>query len=119
MSHMTLYGISNCDKVRAARRWLDARQLDYRFHDLRKDGCEPELLERLMQRFSHDQLINKRSTTWRGLSPAEQQLDEASALALMQSHPALIKRPLLELKHETLLGFDPDAWEQRLLSRDA
>lgn len=34
----TLYGINNCDTVRKARKWLEARGIPFRFHDFRKDG---------------------------------------------------------------------------------
>ena len=43
---ITVYGISNCDTVRKARRWLEAHAIEYRFHDLREDGVdEAELAE--------------------------------------------------------------------------
>ena len=35
---ITLYGISNCDTVRKARNWLSSHDVDYQFHDFRKDG---------------------------------------------------------------------------------
>ena len=30
---LTLYGIPNCDTVKKARNYLDARNLGYHFHD--------------------------------------------------------------------------------------
>ena len=35
---VTLYGIKNCDTIKKARRWLEANNIDYRFHDYRVDG---------------------------------------------------------------------------------
>lgn len=29
---VTLYGIKNCDTIKKARRWLEANNIDYRFH---------------------------------------------------------------------------------------
>ncbi|MCX8086632.1 MAG: hypothetical protein N3C63_06955 [Rhodocyclaceae bacterium] len=42
-----------------------------------------------------------------------EECDEATALALLQRHPLLIRRPLLEVEGERRAGFDPaaiDAW---------
>ena len=41
---VTLYGIKNCDTIKKARRWLEANNIDYRFHDYRVDGLDNELL---------------------------------------------------------------------------
>ena len=42
---MILYGISNCDTVKKARRWLDEQCVAYRFHDVRKDGLDAARLQ--------------------------------------------------------------------------
>ena len=35
---LTMYGIKNCDTIKKARRWLEAHQIAYQFHDYRADG---------------------------------------------------------------------------------
>ena len=35
---LTMYGIKNCDTIKKARRWLEAHQIEYRFHDYRASG---------------------------------------------------------------------------------
>ena len=101
-----LYGIRNCDTVRKARRWLADHQIDYRFHDLRSDGLDDDLLDAWIDDLGWEHLINRRGTTWRQL-PAEMRetLDAARARQLMLTHPAIIKRPLLELGAVRYLGF--------------
>ena len=34
---LTVYGIKNCDTCRRARRYLEDRNIEFRFHDLRED----------------------------------------------------------------------------------
>ena len=36
--NLTLYGIPNCDTVKKARNYLEARGLGYHFHDYKKAG---------------------------------------------------------------------------------
>jgi arsenate reductase len=54
-------------------------------------------------------VLNRRSTTWRGLSDADREgLDDSRATALMAQHPTLIKRPVIETGASTLIGFSKD-----------
>jgi arsenate reductase (glutaredoxin) len=104
---VTLYGIRNCDSIKKTRRWLEQHDIDYEFYDYKKSGCPSKLITRFLKHFSHEQLINRRGTTWRQLpQSARDNLDKTSAITLMQQQPSLIKRPLLEIDSQWLLGFD-------------
>ena len=109
---LTLYGLKTCDTCRKARAWLDQRGLLYRFHDFRADGFDAATLERLEAAPGWEALLNRRSTTWRGLAESERAgANRDKALALMLAHPALIKRPVLECEDgRILLGFSPEAY---------
>jgi arsenate reductase len=101
-----LYGIANCDSMKKARNWLEQQQIDYRFHDYRKDGLEPLQLDAWIDELGWQALVNRRSTTWRKLSERQrEQMDQASARRIMLASPTLIKRPLLDLGDRRVLGF--------------
>ncbi|MFI0400621.1 MAG: ArsC family reductase [Thiolinea sp.] len=107
-----VYGISNCDTVRKARKWLDERAIAYEFHDWRKDGLNPVQLRAWVDELGWENLVNRRGTTWRNLpEPTRANMDEALALAVMEDQPSLIKRPLLELGSRRLVGFDAEQWK--------
>jgi len=108
---MQIYGIKNCDKVRAALKWGQQKGLDVQLHDYRVDGLDAELLNGFTAHFSLDTLVNKRSTSWRALSDA-QRTQLTPEVVLQQ--PTLIKRPLVQLNGQFVLGYAPDAWEQLL-----
>lgn len=109
----TLYGISNCDTVKRARRTLDDHGIAYRFHDFRKDGLDAERVAAWLVQIGPDTLINRRGTTWRALPEADKALTAPDALVgLLCAQPALIKRPLFEHRGEIRVGFarsDEDA----------
>ncbi|WP_349358343.1 ArsC family reductase [Stappia sp.] len=109
----TLYGIANCDKVKAARRFLDERGVGYVFHDYRKAGVDADLLRRFVDAFGWEPLVNTRGTTWRKLDAATRDgvTDAASAIAVLEANPSAIKRPILEKGDQWLIGFDAKAWE--------
>ena len=108
---ITLYGIKNCDSVKKARAWLDARQLQYRFHDYRVDGLDAALLSSFIDKLGVASILNQRSTSWRQLSDEQRQdLTEDKAKQLMLEVPTLIKRPILDDGRQLLVGFSPELY---------
>lgn len=110
-----LYGIANCDTMKKARAWLDAAGLRYVFHDYKKEGVDPVRLAQWADDAGWEALLNTRGTTFRGLPESQRSnLDRARALALMEAHPSLIKRPVGEHMGGILVGFDAARWTQAL-----
>jgi len=68
----TLYGITNCDSVKKARAKLKEAGADYQFCDFKKTPPDAAQIGRWLQQIELAQLLNKRGTTWRKLSVAEQ-----------------------------------------------
>jgi arsenate reductase len=103
---ITLYGISNCDTVKKARRWLDQHGVEYRFHDFREQGLEREQVRQWLAELGWQQLVNSRSTSWRALDErTRRQMNDEAALEAILAQPTLIRRPLLDVGHERLSGF--------------
>jgi arsenate reductase len=112
---MILYGIRNCDTVRKARAWLDARGVPYAFHDYKTAGIEEARLRAWAAEHGWKKLLNRAGTTFRKLPEAEKAgLDEDRAIALMLSQPSMIRRPVLDLGERRLLGFDEAGWAAAL-----
>ncbi|MGX2040516.1 ArsC family reductase [Methylocaldum sp. MU1018] len=110
-----LYGIRNCDTCKKARAWLDAHGTIYRFHDFRDDGLDQSVLERIESALGWENLLNRRSTTWRQLDDADRMdLTREKALHLMRRSPTLIKRPVLVANDTILAGFSPEQYEKAL-----
>jgi Spx/MgsR family transcriptional regulator len=110
---ITLYGIKNWDTVKKARKWLDARGVEYRYHDFRLDGLDPEVLVSWMEELGWQNLVNRRSTSWKALDErTRQSMDADSALQAILAQPALIKRPLLDTGHERFTGFSAASYQK-------
>ncbi len=108
---IVVYGIKNCDSVKKARTWLEARQIAYRFHDYRVDGLEPALLQSFVDALGVDAVLNQRSTSWRQLDDAQKaDLTPDKAVQLMLAVPTLIKRPILDNGQQLIVGFNPDQY---------
>ena len=113
---LTMFGIPNCDTIRKARKWLDAHEISYQFHDLRKQGLDKEMLDTWVSTLGWEQLLNKRGMMWRKLDDdAKSNINETSAKQIMLEEPAIIKRPLMVSDNSIWNGFNEDDWKQRLL----
>lgn len=110
----TLYGIKNCDTMKKAFAWYKTQAIEYHFHDYKKEGITPELLQLFIDKLGWQALLNNKGMTWRKLDEATRQsLDnEAAAKAFMLTHPAIIKRPILTDGKALLLGFSPESYQQ-------
>ncbi|HJT61867.1 MAG TPA: ArsC/Spx/MgsR family protein [Burkholderiales bacterium] len=81
-----VYGIRNCDTMKKAFAWLEARKVGYDFHDYKKEG-----------------IAAPKPKEW-----------AARALELLQQNPSAIRRPIVERGTKLLVGFDPAEFEAAL-----
>ena len=98
---MRVFALKTCDTCRRALQELRAAGFEPQVVDVRADGVSRADLERFLAEFG-DALVNKRSTTWRGLDEAER---GAGPVALLQAHPTLMKRPVIEHDGRLFLGW--------------
>jgi Spx/MgsR family transcriptional regulator len=109
-----VYGIPNCDTVKKARVWLEEHGVPFEFHDFKKAGVSNALIRDWLKDVPLDQLINKRGTTWRGLSDVHKAEADTTggAIALMIHKPSIIKRPVVVVNGRVkTLGFSAEQYE--------
>ncbi len=94
-----IWGLKTCDTCRKAARALP----DARLRDIRAEPLTGDEIATLIDRFG-PALVNRASTTWRGLSEAER---SEPAAALLAAHPALMKRPVIHAGGDWHLGWTP------------
>lgn len=112
---ITLFGIKNCDTVKKARAWLEAREIAYAFHDYKIAGIDEARLRAWSAELGWEKLLNRSGTTFRKLPDADKQgVDEDKAIRLMLAQPSMIRRPVLDLGTRRLVGFNEDAWSSAL-----
>jgi arsenate reductase len=111
---LTIYGIPNCDKCRAARKWFGDRGIDFQFHDVRKDGLTKAVVSDWLARAGHKTLINNRGKGWKDIPVGvRDNLDDRKATELILKTPLLVKRPLIDTGSELLVGYDEERWTKQ------
>ena len=106
---ITLYGIPNCDTVKKARTWLLDHNVDFTFHDFKKQGLDRATAAAWLEQRDWEVLVNRKGTTWRNLPDAQKAavVDKDSALDLMLANTSVIKRPVLVGAGALQVGFTP------------
>jgi len=94
-----IYGLKTCDTCRKATRALP----DATFRDIRAEPLTATEIEEFLDTFGAA-LVNRASTTWRGLDEAARAEPSATLLA---AHPTLMKRPVVRTDGALYLGWTP------------
>ncbi len=106
---MKIFGIKACDTCRKALKSLQQAGHDVALIDIRETPLDPQTLAQFYDAFGQD-LLNTRSTTWRGLDEAER---AKPPLDLLAAHPTLMKRPVIEADR-LYLGWKKDVQDALL-----
>lgn len=99
---MRVYALKTCDTCRRALRELAGAGVPVEVRDVRADGIAPGDLAAILAAHGEGAL-NRRSTTWRGLSEAER---AETPEALLAAHPTLLKRPAIAAPAGWTLGWE-------------
>ncbi|MCA2013952.1 arsenate reductase [Cereibacter sphaeroides] len=96
---VSLWGLKTCDTCRKALKALPEAE----FRDVRAEPLTAAEIDLLLGQFG-DKLVNRASTTWRGLSEDERTRPAAELLA---ENPTLMKRPVIASEGTWYLGWTP------------
>lgn len=98
--------------MKKAFNWLDEHGIKYAFHDYKKQGITADKINEWLKQTDVTKLINTKGTTFKKLSEVDKAAlaNQSKAILLMMEHTSMIKRPIVELSNDLLIGFDVDEW---------
>ena len=106
---VTLYGLKNCDTCKKAIKSLEGQGQDVVFVDIRAEADLSFKVPEWLSVCDAKLLLNTRSTTWRGLSEDEKaRAEDGGLVGLLQDHPALMKRPVIEADGNVYVGWNKE-----------
>lgn len=112
----TLYAIPNCNTVKKARTWLEEQNIDYDFHNYKKQGIDQETLQQWVDELGWETVINRKGMTWRKLDESlRESMDSDKAIQIMLENQSIIKRPLIIKDGKKILGFNESDYENFFL----
>ncbi|EQB32753.1 ArsC family reductase [Sphingobium ummariense] len=117
---ITMYGIKNCDTIKKARNFLDGARVSYGFHDYKVSGIDEDRLRGWVAEHGWETILNRSGTTFKALDAGDKaHIDADKAVLLMMANPSMIKRPILDVKGRTVVGFKASTYEAALEGKAA
>ena len=111
-----VYGISSCDTVRKACKWLESQGAMVERVDFRKTPPSKEQVAQWVAAFGSKALRNTSGGAYRALPETKKDWSDEAWCAAFSSDPMLIKRPVIERNGQAVqVGFRGS--EQELFAR--
>ncbi len=110
-----LYGIKTCDSVRKARKFLTSHDIPFEFIDFKATPVDEATIEKWLEKSDLKTLFNTRGTTYRTLKLKEKNLTDDEKIAWLAKENLLIKRPVITLDDEVIIGYNEERYIDKLL----
>ncbi len=110
-----VYGIKNCDSVKKALSFFKKHAIEYELFDFKTQELPCTKIDEWLQHVDIKTLFNTRSTTYRNLKLKELHLDEAGQKEWLCKENLLIKRPVVEVGENVLVGFNEQTYTRTFL----
>jgi Spx/MgsR family transcriptional regulator len=110
-----VYGIKNCDSVKKALKFFKEHELEFRLHDFKTDPISCDKITSWLEDVEMKKLFNTRSTTYRTLKLKEKNLTQEGLKEWLCRENLLIKRPVIEFRGDTIVGFNDDEYRGTFL----
>lgn len=112
---LKIYGIPNCDTVQKAIKWLKSKEIEYEFHDYKKEPVIKKKIETWLKKVPIEKLMNKASTPYKELPADQKPTSLEEMIKLMLSQPTSIKRPVVEFEKGVLVGFKEEEYVGKIV----
>jgi arsenate reductase len=108
-----IYGIKNCDTMKKTFTWFEQNNIPYTFINYREQGIDAAKIEEWLTKLDASVLVNTKSTTFKQLTDEEKQYltNTPKLVQLLVGNPTMIKRPLVEINNNVMVGYKPDDWK--------
>jgi Spx/MgsR family transcriptional regulator len=114
---ITIYGIKTCNSVRNAIKFAKENDLEFEFHDFRKEPLDDTKVDFFASQIDINLLFNNKGTKYRDLGLKELNLDEAGKLEWLKKDNMLFKRPVIEYGNgKALCAWNEEVYEKELLN---
>ncbi|MBP6385709.1 MAG: Spx/MgsR family RNA polymerase-binding regulatory protein [Pseudarcicella sp.] len=114
-----IYGIPNCNSVKKGLDFLRNNNIDFVFHDFKKQSLTKEKFDEWNSIFENTKLINRSGTTFKQLTEEQKSLlsEINFSFDFLISKLSVIKRPIVETSSGYLIGFDENEWIKVILNQ--
>lgn len=107
---VTLYTSPSCTSCRKARAWLKEHNIPYAERNIFSDPLSVDELKQILQMTEDgtEEIISTRSKVYQDLHVNIDDLSLKDLLDLVQSHPGLLRRPIIMDEKRLQVGYNED-----------
>lgn len=110
-----VYGIKTWNSVRKALRFFKDNNIEVEFIDTKKETPTSTSIEFWIEKAGIDLVFNSRGTKYRSLKLKELNLDVQGKFEWLCKEPMLLKRPIVEMSDDVVVGFNEEEYNQKFL----
>jgi Spx/MgsR family transcriptional regulator len=112
---MIIYGIKTCGSVRKAIKFCNDNNLEFKFHDFRKEPLEQSKIDFFVSHIDINVLFNNKGTKYRDLKLKELNLNDEDKIKWLKKDNMLLKRPVIEYNNKALCTFNEEIYTNTFL----
>lgn len=109
-----IFGTKKCSDTRKAQRFFAERRVRVHFMDLGQRAASRGELQRFVQKFGMDALIDRESKRFKDLGLGAAHLSEQRWMEKLVDEPLLVRTPLVRSGNRLTIGYAPDTWMEWL-----
>jgi arsenate reductase-like glutaredoxin family protein len=106
-----IFGTKKSSETRAALRFFAERRIKTHFVDLNERGASPRELERFIQKFGLDALIDRESKRYKELGLTHAHLSPQRWVDKLVDEPLLLRMPLVRYESKLTVGEAQGEWK--------
>jgi arsenate reductase (glutaredoxin) len=106
-----IFGTKKSSETRAALRFFAERRIKTHFVDLNERGASPRELERFIQKFGLDAIIDRDSKRFKELGLGASHLSPARWIDKLVDEPLLLRMPLVRYENKLTVGEAQAEWK--------
>jgi arsenate reductase-like glutaredoxin family protein len=111
MMQVQIFGTKKSSETRAALRFFAERRIKTHFVDLNERGASPRELERFIQKFGLDAIIDREGKRFKELGLAHSHLSPQRWVDRLVDEPLLLRMPLVRYENKLTVGEAQTEWK--------
>ena len=106
-----IFGTMKSSETRAALRFFAERRIQTHFVDLNERGASPRELERFIQKFGLEAIIDRESKRFKELGLTHTHLSPQRWVEKLVDEPLLLRMPLVRCENRLTVGAAQSEWK--------
>jgi len=107
-----VFGTKGCFDTKKALRFFKERRITVHFVDLKQRAASKGELQRFVQKFGSDALVDRDSKRFQNLGLQTAYYGDEKWLEILEEEPMILRTPLVRCENRLTVGHDESSWQE-------